>query len=94
MAWSNLQYRTTTCQAQRGPEIIAVGKCNAGFAGDGVVRVIKVWWPNGEVELSVVGQSGTYFHGDPTCLANYYDNGDKLIVCTVGSLKDLRIQGD
>jgi hypothetical protein len=95
-AWSNqLQYRSTTCQVQRGTEIISRGKCNAGFAGDGVVRVIKYRWPNGAVELSVVGQSGTDFHGDdPTCLMNRYTDGDTLMFCTVGSQSDLGLRGD
>jgi len=92
--YNNLQYRSTTCQVQRGDVVISRGRCNAGFAYDTAVRVIKYWWPNGGAELSVVGQSGTTFHGDPTCLVNKYTDGDELTFCTVGSTYDLGIIGD
>ena len=94
-AWSNnLQYRSTTCQVQRGDVVISRGKCNAGFAYDTAIRVIKYWWPEGRSELSVVGQQGTTFHGDSTCLINNYVNGDQLTFCTTGSTYDLGIIGD
>jgi len=92
--WRNLQYRSTTCQVQRGEVIISRGKCNAGFAYDTAIRVIKYWWPEGDVELSVVGQQGTTFHGDSTCLINNYKGGDELIICTVKSGYELGIMGD
>jgi hypothetical protein len=94
-AWSNLQYRSTNCQVQRGDVVISRGKCNAGFAYDTAVRVIKYWWPEGGSELSIVGQQGTTFHGgDPTCLVNNYTGGDRLIICTIGSTSNLGIIGD
>jgi len=95
LGWSgNLQYRSTTCQVQRGSTIISRGKCNAGFAYDTAIRVIKYQWPDGEAELSVVGQQGTTFHEDSSCLINHYNNGDTLIFCTEASSYDLGIQGD
>ncbi len=94
-AWSNqLQYRSTTCQVQRGSEIISRGKCNAGFAYDTAIRVIKYQWPDGKPELSVVGQQGTTFHDDSSCFVNHYTNGDKLMFCTEASPYDLGIRGD
>ena len=94
-AWSNqLQYRSTTCQVQRGSTIISRGKCNAGFAYDTAIRVIKYQWPDGGSELSVVGQQGTTFHDDSSCLINYYNDGDTLIFCTEASSHDLGIQCD
>ena len=98
--WRSLQYRSTTCQVQRGDVIISRGKCNAGFAYDTAIRVIKYWWPEGGVELSVVGQQGTTFHpnsayGDNrTCLVNNYKGGDELMICTVKSGYELGIMGD
>ena len=98
--WRSLQYRSTTCQVQRGEVIISRGKCNAGFAYDTAVRVIKYWWPEGGVELSVVGQQGTTFHSNSaydnnnTCLVNHYKGGDELIICTEKTSSQLGIFGD
>lgn len=94
-AWSNqLQYRSTTCQVEKNGEVISRGRCNAGFAYDTAVRVIKYWWPGGEPELSVVGQQGTQFGSNGDCLVNHYDNGDTLAICTEKSSYELGIMGD